>query len=426
MRAALDKPGSRTGEPVSHEILRIVTRRKEKTMEDQAQEAHDIRQRPSPRRKHRSIFQDEKDRWWIDYYAPEGQRRRKLCGSFEDAKTALAEINLAKKRGTYLDPNEAPSFNEYSQKYLDTVSVHKESYEREKRLMKHLAGFFGAARLSKIKRSQVIEYRKARVNHVKPSTVNREIGLLRHLFNVAIGSDLIAMNPARGGPGLKAFKEQRRMRYLEMEEIETLMTAIDARIAQKSKDNLKSNAKKFWQFLHTSVLVALHTGMRKGEILSLRWDQINWEKRHALLTDTKNAEPRRVPIDQILLHELADHRQRLDKSELVFPSYDRDGNVVALKDVKVAFGRVLKDATITNFRFHDLRHTFASHYMMSGGNLYTLAKILGHKDIKMTQRYADLSPDFIDRERERMDTIWTPKPNLPNGAEAKNESKYIQ
>jgi len=62
--------------------------------------------------------------------------------------------------------------------------------------------------------------------------------------------------------------------------------------------------------------------------------------------------------------------------------------------VKVAFGRVLKDAGILNFRFHDFRHTFASRYMMSGGNLYTLAKIFGHKDIKMTQRYADLSPRF--------------------------------
>jgi integrase len=166
--------------------------------------------------------------------------------------------------------------------------------------------------------------------------------------------------------------------------------------------------------------------MRKGEILSLRWDQVNWEKRHILLTDTKNSEPRRVPIDKMLLHELAEQRQRVNKSELVFPSFDRDGNVVSLKDVKGAFGRVLKDASITNFRFHDLRHTFASHYMMSGGNLYTLAKILGHKDIKMTQRYADLSPDFMDRERERMDTIWTPRPNTAPSNDGQTAVKYVQ
>ncbi|MGH9682297.1 MAG: tyrosine-type recombinase/integrase [Candidatus Acidiferrales bacterium] len=378
------------------------------------------------RRRTRCMFQDRKGRWWLDYYTPEGERRRKLCGSHDDAKSALAEIDLAKKRETYVDPNAAPTFKDYSEKYLETVSVHKESYEREGRLMKNLTEYFGASRLSKVKRARVIEYRKARLASVKPSTVNREIALLRHMFNVAIDAGLVGLNPARGGPGLKAFKEQRRMRYLEMSEIETLLTAIQVRIAKNSDAKLKANAKKFWQYLHTAVLTALHTGMRKGEILGLRWEQINWEKRHILLTDTKNGEPRRVPVDRILLHELSEHRLRIENSELVFPSYDRDGKVVPMADVKGAFGRVLTDASITNFRFHDLRHTFASHYMMSGGNLYTLAKILGHKDIKMTQRYADLSPDFIDRERERMDTIWTPATQSTADTIPTKAPKYLQ
>jgi integrase len=385
------------------------------------------RQRGKSRRTNRNMFQDVQGRWWLDYYTPEGQRRRKLCGTHEEAKAALAEIDLAKRRETYVDPNVAPTFKEYSEKYLETVSVHKESHEREERLMKNLLDYFGVSRLSKVKRSRVIEYRKARIKSVKPSTVNREIALLRHMFNVAMDEGIVAFNPARGGPGMKAFKEQRRTRYLEMEEIETLLIAIQARIAKNSTDKLKSNAKKFWQYLHTSVTMALHTGMRKGEILGLKWDQINWEKCNILLTDTKNGEPRRVPIDSILLHELSEQRQRIEKSEFVFPSYDRTGKVVALADVKVAFGRVLKDAGILNFRFHDLRHTFASHYMMSGGNLYTLAKILGHKDIKMTQRYADLSPDFIDRERERLDTIWTPPVKADaGGLSPKATPKYLQ
>jgi integrase len=372
------------------------------------------------------MFQDKKDRWWLDYYTSEGERRRKLCGSHENARAALAEIDLAKKQGIYVDPNAAPMFKEYADKYLETVSVHKNSHDREQRLMKNLLAFFGTARLSKVKRSRVIEYRKARVNAVKPGTVNREIALLRHMFNVAIDQGLVAVNPARGGPGLKAFKEQRRMRYLEMEEVETLLTAIQIRIARNSGDKLKASARKYWEYLHTAVVAALHTGMRKGEILGLRWEQINWVKRHLLLTDTKNGEPRRVPVDSMLLHELSEHRRRIKNVELVFPSYDRDGKVVPLGDVKGAFGRVLKDAGITNFRFHDLRHTFASHYMMSGGNLYTLAKILGHKDIKMTQRYADLSPDFIDRERERLDTIWTPATKPASGDVPTKAPKYLQ
>jgi site-specific recombinase XerD len=76
----------------------------------------------------------------------------------------------------------------------------------------------------------------------------------------------------------------------------------------------------------------------------------------------------------------------------------------------------LKDAGITNFRFHDLRHTFASHYLMKGGQLCALSSILGQKDLKMTQRYAKLSPEYMDSQRDRMDTIWTQAPIPSSGA----------
>lgn len=150
--------------------------------------------------------------------------------------------------------------------------------------------------------------------------------------------------------------------------------------------------------------------MRKGEILGLRWENVNWERKTLLLLDTKNDESRRLPIDSILLRELSEHRSRVKNEELVFPSFDNNGKVAPMADVKGSFGRVLKDAGITNFRFHDLRHTFASHYMMKGGQLYALSSILGHKNLKMTQRFAKLSPDYMDSQRDRMDTIWTPAP----------------
>jgi integrase len=133
--------------------------------------------------------------------------------------------------------------------------------------------------------------------------------------------------------------------------------------------------------------MALHTGMRKGEVLGLRSEYGNWERRTLLLTYTKNGESRRLPIDSILLHELSKHRTRVKNEELVFPSYDRNGKVVPFNDVNGSFDNALSDAGSGNFRFHDLRHTFASHDMMSGGQLYKLSKILGHKDLKMTLRY---------------------------------------
>ena len=140
----------------------------------------------------------------------------------------------------------------------------------------------------------------------------------------------------------------------------------------------------------------------------------------------KNGDTRRVPLDSIARHELAQHRARVKDDDLVFPSFDNDGNVVALSDVKTAFGRALKDAKITDFRFHDLRHTFASRYVMKEGSLYKLSKILGHRDIKMTHRYAKLSPDFIQAEKERLDSIWTVDPKNPHEPPSQVSSNLIQ
>src|SRR6202789_4254624 len=313
---------------------------------------------------------DKRGRWWIDYRTPEGRRRRKLYGSHDAAKTALAKIDLAKKDRTYTAPHASPTFTEFSETYLKTVSVHTKSYDRETWFIKSLVAFFDGSKLCKIERTKVLEYRLARLKTVSKATVNRELSVLRHMFNVAIDQNIVATNPARGGIGMKAFKEQGRERYLKMAEIESLLTAIQARIVKNSSDKLKASARKSWQYLHTAVVMALHTGMRKGEILGLKWERVNWERRTLLLVDTKNGESRGLPIDKKLLQELSEHRTRVKNEELVFPSYDRNGKVVPLADVKGSFGRVLKDAGITNFGFHDLPHPFASHYMMSGGQLY--------------------------------------------------------
>lgn len=124
-----------------------------------------------------------------------------------------------------------------------------------------------------------------------------------------------------------------REQYLEMGEVDALLTAIQARIIKNSSDKLKAAARKSWQHLHTAVM-ALHTDMRRGEILKLRRENVNWERKTLLLLDTKKGESRRLPIDSILLCELSEHRTRVKNDEWVFPSFDNDGNVAPMADVK--------------------------------------------------------------------------------------------
>src|SRR6202789_1300249 len=93
---------------------------------------------------------DKRGRWWIDYRTPEGRRRRKLYGSHDAAKTALAKIDLAKKDRTYTDPHASPTFTEFSETYLKTVSVHKKSLDRETWFIKSLVALFGPRSFAKL------------------------------------------------------------------------------------------------------------------------------------------------------------------------------------------------------------------------------------------------------------------------------------
>jgi integrase len=132
--------------------------------------------------------------------------------------------------------------------------------------------------------------------------------------------------------------------------------------------------------------------MRKSEILTLRWNQVNLKQRFLLLLDTKNGEQRGVPLTETvvgLLREIQAEQAGLS-SPWVFPN-PMTGKPYR-HDIKTAWYTALKKTEITDFHFHDLRHTCASYLRMQGVDLLTIAEILGHKDLKMTKRYAHVAP----------------------------------
>lgn len=196
---------------------------------------------------------------------------------------------------------------------------------------------------------------------------------------------MLQSNPAKN---VRFFKENNcRLRYLEKEEINKVIQASPLR-------------------LKPIIIVALNTGMRRGEIFKLKWRDIDFQRDIIYLFDTKNGDKREIPMNDLVKKTLIGVRKHPD-GPYVFCK--KDGTPYT--NIKKSFLAALKKCGIINFRFHDLRHTFASQLVMSGIDLNTVRELMGHRDIKMTLRYAHLSPDHKRKAVEilgrKMVTNWS-------------------
>ena len=150
-------------------------------------------------------------------------------------------------------------------------------------------------------------------------------------------------------------------------------------------------------YLKSIVIIALNTGMRRSEILTLKWSDIDFKRKTITLMKTKNNEIREIPINNVLYKELRKIPLHI-RSNYVF--CNRRGE--PFQKVQKGFQSALKRAGIEDFRFHDLRHTFASYLVMSGVYIRTVQQYLGHKKIEMTMRYSHLSPSHLEQGVNRL------------------------
>jgi integrase len=175
-----------------------------------------------------------------------------------------------------------------------------------------------------------------------------------------------------------------RVRFLSEDERPRLLAACQA----------SSN-----RHLYPLVILALATGARKMELLTLTWPQVDLGRALITLHDTKNGEPRSIPITGQALDVMRTHAKVVRiGTPLVFPRQDGRRPV----DVRHAWYQALAQAEITDFRFHDLRHSTASYLAMNGASLVEIAEVLGHKTLSMVQRYAHLSEGHTRAVLERM------------------------
>lgn len=228
---------------------------------------------------------------------------------------------------------------------------------------------------------------------ISNTTTNRYLQVLRTILNHFLKRRHILYN-AVAIVGLLPQEEQ-AFDFLSLEEADQFL-----RFARQ-----KYHSQRRW--VYALYLMAMNTGMRWGEISALKWDRVDLQRKLIIVSrsyckqtkqireTTKGRKIRHIGINSKLLPELASlAEKRSSLNELIFAK--PNGNVLDIDNFKRDFfNKDMKQAELRRIRFHDLRHTFASHYMMKGGNLYDLQKILGHSQVSQTERYAHLSPESI-------------------------------
>lgn len=217
-----------------------------------------------------------------------------------------------------------------------------------------------------------------------PATVVRYLSSLSTVFETAIKEwHWIEKNPVK--LIRKPTVSNARTRFLDEEECKKLLAS-----CKESRN----------PYLYSIVVIALCSGMRRGEILGMRWQDIDFDKKLIILPKTKNGSIRYVPIVGIafqILKNMFDDETILDPTYHVFPSL----NLERYLDIRSAWVFALRRAGITNFNFHDLRHSCASFLAMSGATQRDIAEILGHRDLRMTHRYSHLTRSHLAEALER-------------------------
>ncbi len=247
-----------------------------------------------------------------------------------------------------------------------------------------MASTLGEKRLDEITLLDLERYRRKRQKAgVTDVSINRELGFLRHVFNTAISWDQATENPLK--KVRFAREDNGRIRFLSLDE--------EARLLAECSPTLLP-----------VVITALHSGLRRSELLSLTWKEVNFDRKLVTVQAAyaKNGERRSVPINAVLTQTL--EAVRIKKSSgAVF----RKKNGEPYRDFRTAFERAIAKSRISDFKFHDLRHTFASRLVMAGVDLPTVKELLGHKHINMTLRYTHLASDHKQRAVSLLDEVTT-------------------
>jgi integrase len=319
--------------------------------------------------------------YWIDFY---DQNRKRIQESSQsphrrDAESLYTLRKSEALRGIYKQPVKI-SLGEFGERYMEHAKANKRSWLRDEQMLNHLCEFFSKDRpLTEVTPVQIESYKIQRQGKIADSTVNRELALLKRMFNLAITWDLyLGLNPVRK---VKFFREiTNRLRVLSPEEEKKLL----------------QNAIPYLQDL---IRFALNTGLRTGEIFSLCWSHIDLQRGILAVFASKTQTIREIPINSETRKVLEAWKLN-KKNENVFYNPQTGRPFV---DLKTGFALACEKAGISDVTWHTLRHTFASRLVNSGVDIVTVKELLGHSSISATMRYAHTNIESKRAAVEKLD-----------------------
>ncbi|MGD0264280.1 MAG: tyrosine-type recombinase/integrase [Candidatus Methylomirabilota bacterium] len=332
----------------------------------------------------------KRGKWYIDYRY-QGRRMRECIGtSRRRAQKALdaRKGEIVQGRFKLQEVKSSPLLEIFAEEFLEWAKANCRAWESHHAShLKPIQAYFQGKRLHEVTAWLVEKYKAHRlqqatqrprgpkphrdncnptaVQYVKPATVNNELKVLSSLLSKAVEWGYLAEHPMKGGK-VKPLRVAKTVeRELTDEEEERLLKASPP-------------------WLHDVIAVAVDTGLRQGELVGLSWDRVDLAGREVRLTETKNGRERRVPLTDHAHAVLSRLRRTRAEEDGPFPSGPGKRPWI----VASAFRRARTRAGLTAFRFHDLRHTYATRLVRTGADLITVARLLGHQDLRMVLRYA--------------------------------------
>ncbi len=343
----------------------------------------------------------------IDYRAG-GKKHREIVGPLlGETQDRLAEIKKQAKKGTVLSNSEKKkiTFRSLAEKYSELVFGKPSDNDSRKYLLGYwyrdkkdgqlkwqdeiITNHFGSRKLFQISTIDIEEFKKLRKGTPAKGkktrsdvSVNREMKILRHMMNKAVQWGMLNDNPFDRFNDSPFFEELNdRVRFLEEDQIKNLLDVSPRYLADLIKG-------------------AIFTGLRKGDLFNLKWTDLNLERGFLIYREQKKRDKLGF---KYLNEDMINLLMSIPKGKSDYVFLGPDG--MPLKDIKRSFKTALKKAGIEDFRWHDLRHTSASHLLMRGASMKAVQEHLGHTTVAMTQRYSHLSKEFQKEEVNRLNGL---------------------